>query len=65
MHRVLSARGAVFFQLETVGIVAFIFEAVVVAVLAFRTLERDLHSRRFGSHSSKTPYKKITPLHGA
>ena len=55
MHRVL-------FQLKTIGIVALIFEAVIITVLALRALERNLHSRRFGSHGSKTPYKKITPL---
>lgn len=62
MHRVLFARRAVLLQLETIGIVALIFEAVVITVLALRALERDLHSRGFGSHGTKTPYKKITPL---
>ena len=62
MDRVLLADGAVLFQLETVGVVALIFEAVVIAVLALRALERYLHSRGFGSHRKKTPYKKITPL---
>ena len=62
MHRVLFARGAILFQLKTIGIVALIFEAVIITVLALRALERNLHSRRFGSHGSKTPYKKITPL---
>lgn len=62
VHRVLLARRAVFLQLETVRIVALVFEAVIITVLALRALERDLHSRGFGSHGSKTPYKKITPL---
>lgn len=51
MDGVLLADGAVLLELETVGVVALIFEAVVISVLAFRTFERDLHSRRFGSHA--------------
>ena len=56
----LFANGAVFFKLQTIGIVALIFKAVVIAVMALRAFEGDFHSRRFGSHV-KTPYKKITP----
>ena len=62
VHRVLLASGAVLLQLKTIGIVALILEAVVIAVFALRTLESDLHSRGFRSHGLKTPYKKITPL---
>ena len=62
MHGVLFANRTVFLQLQTVGIVAFIFKAVVISVLAFGTFKRDFHSRGLGCHLSKTPYKKITPL---
>ena len=62
MYRVLLAGGAVLLQLKTIGIVALILEAVVIAVFALRALERYFHSRGFGSHRKKTPYKKITPL---
>ena len=51
VHGVLLADGAVLLELETVGVVALIFEAVVIPVLAFRTFKRDLHSRGFGSHA--------------
>ena len=45
MNRVLFADGTILFELETVGIVALIFETVGIAVLALRALERDLRSR--------------------
>ena len=51
MHGVLLADGAVLLELETIGIVALIFEAVVIPVFAFRAFKRDLHSRGFGSHA--------------
>ena len=60
--RVLFADGAVLLDFKTIGIVALILEAVVISVLALGAFERDLHSRRFRCHLSKTPYKKITPL---
>ena len=61
MHRVFFADGAVLFEFETVGVVALVFEAIVVAVFALGAFKRDLHSRGFDSHCEKTPYKKITP----
>ena len=51
MNGVLLADGAVLLELETIGIVALVFEAVVIPVFAFRTFKRDLHSRGFGSHA--------------
>ena len=51
MDGVLFADGAVLLELQTIGIVALILEAVVVPVFAFRAFERDLHSRGFGSHA--------------
>ena len=62
MHGMLFADRAIFVEFETVGVVALILETIVISVLALGALERDLHSRRFGSHWLKTPYKKITPL---
>jgi hypothetical protein len=61
MLGVLFAYGAIFFEFETVGIVALIFETVVVSVLALGALERNLHSRRFGSHWLKLHTKKLHP----
>ena len=51
MDGVLLADGAILLELQTIGIVALILEAVVVPVFAFRAFERDLHSRGFGSHA--------------
>ncbi len=65
MHGVLFADGTVLFQFETIGIVPFVFKAVVIAIFTFRALERNFQSRGFRSHLSKTPYKKIAPLIGA
>ena len=50
MCRVFFANGAVFFELQTIGIVALVLETVVVAVMTLGALERDFHSRGFGSH---------------
>ena len=61
VDRVLFARGAVFFQLDAVGIVALILEAVVIAVFALRALERYLHSRGFGCHRENSIQKNYTP----
>ena len=63
MHRVLLAGGAVLLQLETVGIVALVFEAVIIAVFAFRALERDLHPCGLGSHCIENSIQKnYTPF---
>ena len=61
MHRVLFASGAIFFQLKTVGIVALVLEAVVIAVFALGALERYFHSRGFGSHRENSIQKNYTP----
>lgn len=58
---VFLADRAILVKFKTIGIVALVLKAVVVSVFAFRTLKRNLHSRRFRSHAV-TPYKKITPL---
>lgn len=63
MRGVLSAYGAILFEFKTVGIVALILKAVIITVMTLGALERDFHSRGFGSHY-KTPYKKITPRFG-
>lgn len=65
MNGVLFAHGAILFQFETVGVVPLILKAVVISVLALGAFERNLHSRGFGSHCVKTPYKKIAPRLGA
>ena len=54
----LFADGAVFFEFETVGIVALVFEAIVVAVFAHGAFERDLHSRGFNSHLCENSIQK-------
>ena len=65
MYGVLFANGAVLFTFKTVGIVALVLKTVVIAVFALGAFERNFRSRRFRSHKSKTPYKKIAPLIGA
>ena len=62
MDGMFFAGGAVLLEFETVGIVSLILEAVVIAVFAFRTLERNFEPCGFNCHGEKTPYKKITPL---
>ena len=61
VHRVLLASGAVLLQLKTIGIVALILEAVVIAVFALRALERYFHSRGFGCHRENSIQKNYTP----
>ena len=51
MRGVLFAERTVLFHFKTIGIVALVFETVVIAVFALGALERDLQSRRFNSHS--------------
>ena len=65
MNGMFFAGWAVLLEFEAVGIVSLVLEAVVIAVFAFRTLERNFESRGFNGHCEKTPYKKITPLFGA
>lgn len=62
VRRMLLAERTVLVDRQSVGIVLLIFKRIVISVLAFRTLERDLRSCGFSSHIEKTPYKKITPL---
>lgn len=65
MRGVLFADRAVFFQLETVGVVTLVLEAVVIPVLALGTLERNFHSGGFRCHSLKLHTKKLHPFSGA
>ena len=60
MNGVFFAERAIFADLDSVGIVLFIFNTVVISVFAFRAFKRDFGSCRFGCHI-ETPYKKITP----
>lgn len=62
MNGVLLAERTIFFELQSFGIVLFIFHIVVISVFTFGTFERNFGSV-YSSHLKKTPYKKITPLH--
>ena len=63
MFRVLLAERAIFAHYQSVRIVLFVLDAVVVSVLTFGTFERNFSSSGFGCHN-KTPCKKITPRLG-
>ena len=63
MFGVLLAERTVLVQSQSVGIVLFVLDAVVVSVLTFGTFERNFSSSGFGCHN-KTPCKKITPRLG-
>ena len=63
MNGVLLAGGTVLFELQTVGIVALILEAVVISVFALRAFECNLHSCRFNSHRYENSIQKnYTPF---
>jgi hypothetical protein len=57
---VLSATRAIFGKNQSVRIVLFVLNTVVVSALAFGAFERDFVSSGLNCHD-KTPYKKITP----
>jgi len=61
VFRVLLAERAVLGKNESIRVVLFVLNAVIVSMLAFGTFKRNFGSCRFGCHS-KTPYKKITPI---
>ena len=64
VFRVLLAERAIFAHYQSVGIVLFVLDAVIVSMLAFRTFKRDFRSSGFGCHT-KNSIQKITPLLGA
>ena len=61
MISVLLAERAVLRKNESVGIILFILNTVVVSMLAFRALKRDFRSSGFNCHN-KNSIQKITPL---
>ena len=63
MVRVLSAERAIFAHYQSVRIVLFVLNTVVVSMLAFRALKRDFRSSGFNCHN-KNSIQKITPLVG-
>ena len=64
VFRVLLAERAIFAHYQSVRIVLFVLDAVIVSMLAFRTFKRDFRSSGFGCHT-KNSIQKITPLLGA
>ena len=60
MFGVLFAERAVFGKNQSVGIVLFVLNTVVVSMLAFRALKRDFRSSGFNCHN-KNSIQKITP----
>ena len=58
---VLLAERAVFRHNQSVRIVLFVLNTVVVSMLAFRALKRDFRSSGFNCHN-KNSIQKITPL---
>ena len=62
MFRVLFAEGAVFAHNESVRIVLFVLNTVVVSMLAFGTFKRNFGSCRFGCHNQNSIQKNYTPV---
>ena len=63
MFGVLLAERAVLGKNQSVRIVLFVLNTVVVSMLAFRTFKRDFRSSGFNCHN-KNSIQKITPLVG-
>ena len=61
VFRVFFAERAILGKNESVGIVLFILDRVVVSMLAFRAFKRNFGSCRFGCHNQNS-IQKITPL---
>ena len=62
MFGVLSATRAVLGKNQSIRIVLFVLNTVIVSALAFGAFERNFVSSGFNCHNKKTPCKKITPL---
>ena len=58
---VLSAERTVFGKSKSIRIVLFIFDTVIVSMLAFGAFKRNFGSCRFGCHNQNS-IQKITPL---
>ena len=63
VFRVLLAERTVFAHNQSIGIVLFVLNTVVVSMLAFRAFKRNFGSCRFGCHNQNS-IQKITPLFG-
>ena len=59
----LLAEFAILFDLDSVGVVLFVFESIVISLLAFRTRQSYFHSITFCSHNAPSEHEKInTPF---
>mgnify|MGYP003527864719 CR=1 FL=1 len=58
MSRMLLAETAVLAHFDTVRIVALILHRVVIALLALRAGQRDLHANTSSSHVQDTSFSK-------
>ena len=61
MLRVLLAERTIFAHNESVRIVLFVLNTVIVSMLAFGAFKRNFGSCRFGCHNQNS-IQKITPL---
>lgn len=59
----LLAEFTIFRHFESFGIVLFVFESIVISLLAFRTRQSYFHSITFCSHNAPSEHEKInTPF---
>ncbi len=59
----LFAEFTIFRHFESFGIVLFVFESIVISLLAFRTRQSYFHSITFCSHNAPSEHEKInTPF---
>ena len=65
MFRVLLAERAIFAHYQSVRIVLFVLDAVIVSMLAFGTFKRNFGSCRLGCHNQNSIQKNYTPRSGA
>lgn len=63
MNGMFFAERAIFFQLQPFRIVLLVFYVIVIPVFALGAFECYFRSV-YGSHFTKTPCKKITPMGG-
>ena len=60
MFGVLLAERAVLAKYDSIGIVLFVFNTVVVSMFAFSAFERNFGSCRFGCHNQNSIQKNYT-----
>ena len=59
----LLAEFAILFDLDSVGVVLFVFESIVISLFAFRTRQSYFSSVALCSHNAPSEYEKInTPF---